>query len=639
MKKFPPIRKYVLIADTDDETTMNLRSWLSDFEISICTVKNENEALSAFLELPVSALLIDALLPSKGGLSAMERLRRARGGESANIFLLNSLRSSAALEREALNRHNAAGVLRKPLVREQVEASLLKYLPKHHEKADTSPEILNEETPQQGEFRQDDLPGLIAGIIKRGESCQLALGSGKTRKIASFKDGRLVNCMSNLVSDTLGRHLLNAYNLDPEVYREAIDVMIATKKKTGEILIDMGAMDKQTIDRAVLTNVIEKFLDTFRWQQGWFRVQPYQEASFGLPGEIDSAPLLWDAIWEHLPDPVCEEILSPHAHRKMRLTHESSDWALELPAKITQKSVARWAKKLDNSTLDENIEELKKKKNLMTALYLLLRGHMVFIDPAGTGFGKKRNPAWSIDASDRQLGQALRFLEELKGMNHFQVLNVKLGASAEEIKNQFREAAALYHPDALEKSASGELRQIVTDIFAIFSEAYQVLYDPYTRVDYKEEIEVANALTQAEVELSAEAIFQEALSQYQNGDYSAAVKTFKDAIKLNPDASDYYVWLGRATLKLGKPDRQAAQAEALQQFRKAHVVDPNLPAPLVELGTLMLSMGEEDRAMSFFVRALHVSPRDKDILRQLQLIQKRSGGKFGKRIEAILGMR
>lgn len=638
MRSFRIPRKSIIVADTDGETSLLLKSWLADSGLPVVSVTNTDDALKAFLEKSSAAVLIDALLPSKGGIETMEKIRKARGGEAASLFLLNALRSSASLEKEATGRLNALGILRKPLVKEQVLDQLEKITSRYKEKDAAQPrEILSETTPAQGDFRQSEFPTLVSGIVNRRESCQLVVGSGKTRKIVTFRDGRLVFCVSNLISDTLGRHLVTSYDLDPEIYRKAVDVMIATKKRTGEILIEMGALGSEVIDKAVVTNVLEKFLDIYRWKNGWFRVQAYRDPPVMLPGPpIESSHLVWDSIWEHLPEQVCEEMLRPHAHRRLHLSSDDVEWAAELPTNMAMKNVVRWARKLDGSTLDENVAELKKRKSLMTCLYMLLRGHLRFAGDMASGYGKKGNPAWEVDTADQHLADARDYLEDLTTLNHYQALGVELDCTKEDLRKSFHHLASLYHPDTLGEHAQDELRQVMSDIFAIYSEANQVLSDHETREKYRAEIEVANAIGYAEKELLAESTFQKGMDLYHKGFYENAVKTFREATELNPDASDYIVYLGLSTLRAAKPDKTRAMADAITLFKKAQLADPNNPAPLFELGRAMMSLGEEGKALSFFVRALHIAPNDKTIMRQLRAIQSKSSSKFGKKLEELL---
>lgn len=62
--------------------------------------------------------------------------------------------------------------------------------------------------------------------------------------------------------------------------------------------------------------------------------------------------------------------------------------------------------------------------------------------------------------------------------NYYDVLGVKKGASAEEIKKTFRKLARLYHPDVAKDKVTGEKK------FKEINEAYEVLGDPEKRQQY-----------------------------------------------------------------------------------------------------------------------------------------------------------
>lgn len=638
MERFAAKKPVVVVADTDGEVFNQISAVLAPLKVLAVQAKNEEEAIVSFLEHGPALIFIDMLVPKKGGFDLAERIRRAKGGESQSIYFLSALRASTSIDKEASVKLGALGVLQKPLNDEQVRRACEKTLPAKRTNPKRGFELCNQETPASGDIEQSRLPTVLSGIINRKETCLVAFGSGKTKKMVWFKDGNLEFCSSNLISETLGRHLLNNYGLDQELYAEAIDQMIATKRRMGELLVEKGIFEEKQIESALATNVLEKVHDLFRWQQGWFRVLPYQQPPAALPsGAISGVELLWDALWEDIPDELIEKVLRPHAHRTMVMKSGRESWFEELPEGMTRRTATRWAQKFDGATLDDNVAESKKRKTLKTAFYLLLRGHMEFKDRFGTGFGKRGHAAWEDDTTEQELALGREFLFGLRSYNHFRTLGVKLDAGAEEIKAKFRTLAALYHPDSLEPDCDIELRQVITDIFAAISEANAVLSDPEARRKYREEIEVANALTSAETELAAESQFQKGVAQFRSSNWEGAVNAFREAIATNDNVADYHTYLGMALYRWGKPDAATARKEAFAVFRTAHHIDPNLAAPLYEAGRLASAMSDDEQAVSFFIRALRRAPRDKDILRQLQLIQKRASKGLGKKIEALLG--
>ncbi|MBI3185794.1 MAG: DnaJ domain-containing protein [Myxococcales bacterium] len=74
----------------------------------------------------------------------------------------------------------------------------------------------------------------------------------------------------------------------------------------------------------------------------------------------------------------------------------------------------------------------------------------------------------------------------MDGLNHFEVLGLRPGSSAEEVKKAFYEASRRYHPDRFFGKNLGSFRARIDRIFRRLSEADQVLTEPSRRAAYLE---------------------------------------------------------------------------------------------------------------------------------------------------------
>jgi curved DNA-binding protein CbpA len=70
--------------------------------------------------------------------------------------------------------------------------------------------------------------------------------------------------------------------------------------------------------------------------------------------------------------------------------------------------------------------------------------------------------------------------------NYYQILDLKLDASPEEIKKSYRKLAKVWHPDRNNNSPESVSK------FKLISEAYQVLGNKRTREDYDEQLKYGN---------------------------------------------------------------------------------------------------------------------------------------------------
>lgn len=75
--------------------------------------------------------------------------------------------------------------------------------------------------------------------------------------------------------------------------------------------------------------------------------------------------------------------------------------------------------------------------------------------------------------------------------NHYELLEIESGASADEIKHAFRQQIARYHPDKVQHLGS-ELRDLAAARTAELTEAYRVLSDAAAREAYDQKLAAAD---------------------------------------------------------------------------------------------------------------------------------------------------
>ncbi len=242
MEHLELIKPRVLIADSDETFAADLSTLLGPLDVVCLHAKHDKDAFTHFLEFAPDVVVVDTLLPRRGGFELIERIRNARGGSDVAVYFTSTFSSTSKINSDMMETLGTAGVLQKLPDAKRVH-TIFEKLRTDACAAVEKGEIFKlyfSETPQSLHFEQPELPGLIAGIIDRQESCRIVLGEGKVKKIAYFKDGELEYCGSNLISETLGRHLLNQGEIDEDSYRSAIEVMLAKKRRMGEVTSSPG---------------------------------------------------------------------------------------------------------------------------------------------------------------------------------------------------------------------------------------------------------------------------------------------------------------------------------------------------------------------------------------------------------------
>ncbi len=102
---------------------------------------------------------------------------------------------------------------------------------------------------------------------------------------------------------------------------------------------------------------------------------------------------------------------------------------------------------------------------------------------AGTSSDAAMAEQVDLDADRKR--EILSLERALDGLNHFEVLGLRPGAAAAEVKKAYHEASRRYHPDRYFQKNLGSFRPRVEKIFKRVHESYAVLCDPDRRAEYE----------------------------------------------------------------------------------------------------------------------------------------------------------
>ena len=122
---------------------------------------------------------------------------------------------------------------------------------------------------RRGELK-DNLPHLLAAFYNAKETGELGLMKGQVKKIIFFEAGFPVFALSNLVSDRLGQFLVRAGKIDEQTLKQAADQAAATRRRTGDVLISLGALTEEERLYYVGQQIKSILYSVFAWEEGVF---------------------------------------------------------------------------------------------------------------------------------------------------------------------------------------------------------------------------------------------------------------------------------------------------------------------------------------------------------------------------------
>ncbi len=96
----------------------------------------------------------------------------------------------------------------------------------------------------------------------------LTIQKESSKKAVSFENGYPRFIMSNIVEECLGRIFVSKGKITEKQCEESLNKMRATKKKQGEILVDMGLLEPHEIDEGLKAQARERIIELFSWIEG-----------------------------------------------------------------------------------------------------------------------------------------------------------------------------------------------------------------------------------------------------------------------------------------------------------------------------------------------------------------------------------
>ncbi|MFZ5439452.1 MAG: response regulator [Myxococcota bacterium] len=141
---------------------------------------------------------------------------------------------------------------------------------------------------RQGELR-DNLPGLISAFYLSKETGELYCQRGKVKKVIYFERGQPVFALSNLAADRFGQFLVRVGKIKPEQLQDAAVVAAASKRRTGDVLIERGLLKETERLYYVGQQVKAIIYSLFGWEEGHF-VLTFREKARAESIKLDVFP-------------------------------------------------------------------------------------------------------------------------------------------------------------------------------------------------------------------------------------------------------------------------------------------------------------------------------------------------------------
>ena len=668
-----PDPPHVLVVDDDRNVQRMLADALARQGFRV-TVEHDGEAaLRAFDREPFDAVLLDVLLPVLNGYEVARRIKSSPRGEGTPVLMLSGIYKTRMHQKEAVEKHGAAGFVPKPFKLGQLFGKLEAVLGERYpqppprpppDATDAAPEPLADprardeasqveaaesaesEPSERGDFRTRPFPELLAALHKRRATGALLLRRDKVKKIVFFRHGLPESVKSNRLSECLGRVMVRERMISEADCEASLKRMKAEGRQQGTVLIEMGCISPHNLRYALELQLRLKLLDVFGWTRGEYRFDPRASPPpETVRLEMSPAAIIYEGLRRTFDqkrlDAVLGEVAGQYVHPAPDPLFAAQDMGLGeeetgLLAAMDGTKTVRDLRRLGPLTALETdrflyalsvsgMVELRPERRALAAVPSLR--------PVTSSRPSPDRP-WDDDEEvleleeevppDEEIHQRERLLGTLaamKRMDFFELLGVHHDAPSEAVRRAAVELLREYRLDIPAQSA--EVQAAADQVAALVREAHDTLVDPARRARYREELgqggirhEVGEAVGRM---LEAESAFRRGEQLLAAGEMPAAHAAFEEAVQLQPDEGEFLAMLGWTVFRRAPTDAEAG-ADALAMLTQAVEKSPALDRAHLYKGHVHKGLGQAAEAQAEYEKAVECNPGCTEALRELSIL-------------------
>lgn len=480
-----------------------------------------------------------------------------------------------------------------------------------------------------GTLRERPLPRVVYACEQKRLTGVVEIDSPDGTTTLYVRDGWPVAVRTAKIVDTLGQMLLEMGAISVGAYHESLMRLAKEKRRHGEILREMGALDVVNLRRGLEAQLKRKMVKLFSVQDVAFRIAARDHDE----GRGESEGIRLDPRWvivqgiknSYTPERLASD-LGRLAAQNLRVA--PSFWPSEARYGLAPED--RRALELLKRFIPR--DEFEKQCGLGTllaqmVLYALWVTDGLEVQAAAPGqaprLAKVTMPV-EIDPSSVLRMRIEAKVRGLDALDHFAVLEVDRTAPADRIKAAYMEMSKVFHPDRLAAAGFAELRGLGERVFARVGEAHRVLADDKTRAEYLASLGKPQPTKEEQAKVSrvmeAEMSFQKGQAFLRRSDYPRAEEQFRTALNSNPEEAEFHAALAWTIFSNPKTDRKRVLPDVKRMLAKAKELSPRSPIPHYYLGKVFAAEGNDARALEHFREALEIKGDHLDAEREIRII-------------------
>jgi hypothetical protein len=474
----------------------------------------------------------------------------------------------------------------------------------------------------------------------RGFTGKLTLSEGQLQKTVYFRKGNPIYVSSTVRSEMLGQILLREGKLTEEQFTKVLEVMDQTKKRQGEVIVELGFMTACQVYEALKEQAERKFENCLLMENPEVRMDRGEEHLEGVPDltidmfrvfmdlsalhgvdeeeveiQLDRAPYVTPAGAEYLRN----HALRPNESRALRLFDGTRSLETILSDPAVDTSVAEV---LAHSLHALGFLELKDPlpQRFSRPASQVVSGKAAEPTPAET-----EREVVTIDPKEPPCTKDLPIYAWALRLDRpmTELLNVGVTTTKVQIRKTYENLIRDLHLDAIGQNYVEKDRKIAEDVFSRLTLAYTILSDDKRRHEYVNDLAQRKPPKDPTKGVSAEVHIQKAKILLTKKQFAAAEKEINSAIELMPEESAYLVALADLQMHKATVEKTPIPPSVEQIFKKALALNATDLTALFQYGLYAKLTSDFEKAKSLFSKILEIAPNHQQTLSELRLVNQR----------------
>ncbi|MBI4851899.1 MAG: protein kinase [Acidobacteria bacterium] len=507
---------------------------------------------------------------------------------------------------------------------------------------------------ETGDLAQVPIFVLLKRFAEKSLTGLLTCMNDNAVKTIFFDKGVIVFASSTLLLDRLGEMLLRIGRINSSEFEQATAIMQSRGIAFGAALIDIGSIKAEELSSLIAIQVSNIVYSLFDWSNGQYEIRN-SLSKFPIKLSLITREVIVEGLRRMKNIDILRKWFG-QVNREFTLVKEIS-W-IEQNYRINQKEINITLQINNAKSLEEllalNIASEAETLKTLSSLFMIgvldwlkssnsiKESNQALRSTLSSNYNQKvQNIEKSLSLPSANTQQSFDFqaaaqfcheveskLSTFQGANHYTILGVKQIASPEDIRKAYIEFSDRFQPDKHKELTkhNQNLSKDLEKIFARVSEAYRVLCNSSTRIEYDQSLRASTitssnafrlptTVLQKQVEkISSQELFQKGLNHYKEQAFDKACRLFRLAAVNEPKEVDYRIHLARVLLM------QGYLQEAEQEFYKAIDLSPKVIDYYIELGLLYQKMKAFQQAFDIFEKALKLAPNNPLVLRAINQI-------------------